>query len=407
MNEVLDLLIYGKQILTLKGGIRKGSSLAHLGIIEDGIVGIKNGKINLVEERSGKKFDAKYEIDASNELVMPGFIDSHTHLLFYGSREEEFELRIKGYSYNEIQNKGGGIWNTVKKTINAKDDELEKILIERIRFAIENGTTTIEIKSGYGIEPEQEIRLLKLLNRIKYKVDITIIPTFLAHLPPKNRSEYVEKITNEILPYIRINNLAKFVDVFCEESAFNKMETLYILKKARDEGFSLKIHAGEFKDIGCCDILDMLDLTSIDHLVYSNEQCEEKIINKSVCVTLLPATSFSLMQRPANARKYIEKDIIISLASDFSPASWILSLQEVISIACRYLKLLPSECISATTINAAYALKMDKDYGSIEKGKFADVLVMNVPNYNWIGYTMGFNHVKFTIKEGKIVYAKE
>jgi imidazolonepropionase len=400
---MVDILIKGKEILTLKNGVRKGKEIKNLGIIYDGIVAIEAGKIVFVgEEKYKDKFNAKIEIDASNNVVMPAFIDAHTHLLFYGSREDEYEMIIKGYSYSEILKKGGGIWKTVRLTKQAKEEEIMKETIQRIEKFIENGITTIEIKSGYGIDYEEEIKQLKIINKIKNQTCTRIVPTLLAHLPKENREEYVNGFC-KLLRYVYEEKLAKFVDVFCDVGAFNCDEAERIFSEAEKLGFLLKIHAGEIANTGCGKLFQKFKFTSADHLIFLNEEDVKSLVENNICGVLLPATSFSLMHQNANARKYIDKGMIIALATDFSPINQVYGMENVIAIACRNLRMSQAECITATTINAAYALNLHNILGSLEENKLADIIIMNVPNYKWIGYTIGYNHVITVMKEGKII----
>jgi len=391
-----DLIIKAKQIITLKGGVRRKEKLKDLAIIEDGMIGINGDKISYVGEE--KKVESREELYA--EVIMPSFIDAHTHLLFFGSREDEFEMRIEGLSYAEILRKGGGIWRTVETTRKAKDEEILRVTKERLDYLLEHGTTIVEIKSGYGIDPNEELRELKLINQLKKNSKLTIIPTLLAHLKP-NQAWLKDFL--DIIPYVARENLAYFVDSFCDIGALSYEDTDSIFSIASKYGLKLKVHAGELGDIGCGKLLEKYDLISIDHIIHLDDKSLELAIIKNTCGVILPATSFSLMQNQANVRKYIEKGLIIALASDFSPASWICDMQSVIAIACRELRMTQAECIAASTINAAYALNIHENYGSIEKGKYADLTAFKVPNYKWIGYTLGYNHVDFVIKHGKLV----
>jgi len=398
----VDILIKAKQILTLKGGPKTKEEMKDLKIINDGYVAIKDGFICYVGEKKGD-IKPKEEIDASNKVLMPAFIDPHTHLLFSGSREEEFTMRIEGKSYIEILKAGGGILKTVKDTKKAKDEEIIKEVNERLKYLLQHGTTVIEIKSGYGIDYEEELRELILINEIKKKSIVDIIPTLLAHVPKENHENYIEGFINYLIPKVAKEKLCNFVDVFCDIGAFNYEESYKIYSEAVKHNLLLKIHAGEFGDIGCGKLFSEFKFTSADHLIYIKDNEIEDLIKNKTCGVILPATSFSLMQKYCNARKYIEKGLIIALASDFSPASWIGDMQSVISIACRTLRMTQAECITAATINSAYALNLHNLYGSIEEGKIADLIILNVPNYFWIGYTLGYNHVETVIKNGKIV----
>ncbi|MDT7891528.1 MAG: imidazolonepropionase [Thermoproteota archaeon] len=394
-----DLAIKAKQAVTLKGGIRIKERLKELAIVEDALIGINGEKVTYVGEE--KNYEAKQEISA--QLVMPAFIDAHTHLLFFGSREDEFEMRIEGLSYSEILKKGGGIWRTVNHTRKASDEEILRVTKERIEYMLEHGTTVIEIKSGYGIEPSEELRELRLINKLKHLTKATIIPTLLAHLKPSDK--WIDEFIN-LIPIVVEEKLAEFIDSFCDLGALSYEDTSRIFSIASKYGLKLKAHVGELADIGCGALVKNFNLVSMDHIIYLDDTSLDYMIEKKTCGVILPATSFSLMSNYADVRKYIDKGLIIALASDFSPASWINDMQSVISIACRTLKMTQAECISASTINAAYALGLHEKYGSIEEGKFADLICLNVPNYKWIGYTLGYNHIGTVIKHGKVIFEK-
>jgi imidazolonepropionase len=394
-----DLAIKAKQAVTLKGGIRIKERLKELAIVEDALIGINGEKVTYVGEE--KNYEAKQEISA--QLVMPAFIDAHTHLLFFGSREDEFEMRIEGLSYSEILKKGGGIWRTVNHTRKASDEEILRVTKERIEYMLEHGTTVIEIKSGYGIEPSEELRELRLINKLKHLTKATIIPTLLAHLKPSDK--WIDEFIN-LIPIVVEEKLAEFIDSFCDLGALSYEDTSRIFSIASKYGLKLKAHVGELADIGCGALVKNFNLVSMDHIIYLDDTSLDYMIEKKTCGVILPATSFSLMSNYADVRKYIDKGLIIALASDFSPASWINDMQSVISIACRTLKMTQAECISASTINAAYALGLHEKYGSIEQGKFADLICLNVPNYKWIGYTLGYNHIGTVIKHGKVIFEK-
>lgn len=394
-----DLVIKAKQALTLKGGIRTKKKLRELAIVEDALIGINGEKIAYIGEE--KSYEAKQEIYA--QLAMPAFIDAHTHLLFFGSRENEFEMRIEGLSYSEILKKGGGIWKTVNQTKKASDEEILRVTKERIEYMLEHGTTVIEIKSGYGIEPSEELRELRLINKLKNLTKATIIPTLLAHLKPTDK--WIDEFMN-LIPIVAEEKLAEFIDSFCDLGALSYEDTFRIFSIASKYKLKLKAHVGELADIGCGALVKDFNLVSLDHIIYLDEASLNYMIEKKTCGVILPATSFSLISKYADVRNYIDKGLIIALASDFSPASWINDMQSVIAIACRTLKMTQAECISASTINAAYALALHEKYGSIEEGKFADLILLNVPNYKWVGYTLGYNHVETVIKHGKIIFEK-
>ncbi|MDI6855783.1 MAG: imidazolonepropionase [Candidatus Thermoplasmatota archaeon] len=410
MRLKVDLALKNcSQLLTLRASTpKKRAELKDLGIICDGTVGIKDGKIVAVGKASELKLDSKKEIDCSNKLVLPGFVDCHTHLVFAGSREKELELKLQGKSYIEILEAGYGIHSTVRATRRASAEELKTLAVSRLWKMLANGTTTLEVKSGYGLDLKNELKCLRVIRELQKLSPINIVPTFLVHAVPleyKDRSEeYVQLIINKLLPEVVAGKLAEFCDVFLERGAFSLAQARNILKAGKNLGVAPKLHADEFNDLNGAELAAELDCVSADHLLKSNEKGIRELAKKDIIGVLLPGSSFTNFLDYANARKYIELGLPIALATDFNPNCWIDSLGFVIALACYKMKMLPSEAIASSTINAAFAIGKEKVIGSLEAGKKADILVMSTDNYNSIPYRLGSNIIEKVIKSGKVVF---
>lgn len=402
------------ELITLRGKNcpRTGKEMRDLGIIPDGAVIVSGGKIVSVGEtkeleKQAKRMDKIKTIDASSKVVMPGFVDPHTHLIFAGSREHELELKLKGATYMEILKKGGGILNTVKATRRASKRELISSAISRLDTMLEFGTTTTEAKSGYGLTVKDEIKMLEAVREIKHPIDV--VPTFMgAHaVPPEyagKEDAYVDLIIYKMLPEIAKRNLAEFCDVFCEKGVFTTEQSRRLLKAAKKYKLIPKIHADEMVDTGGAALAAEIGAISAEHLLKSSQKGLDAMAKKKVIATLLPASVFTLMlDAHADARYMIEKGIPIALGTDLCPNCWTESMQTIISMACYRMKMLPSEAITAATINAAYAINRGEDIGSIEIGKNADIIVLNAPNYKQIPYRFGINLVDKVIKSGRLV----
>lgn len=402
-----DLLIKNGKVITVASKSPKiGLEMNDLGIIDRGVVSVKDGKISYV----GKKLrEAKFVVDANESIVMPGFVDSHTHLVFAGTREEEFELRLKGKSYQEISKRGGGIISTVKATREASKEELISLAKKRLDYALTWGTTTIEIKSGYGLNLEDEIKMLEVMNRLNKIHSISIVPTFLgAHAVPNERSkkEYMSILMNEAIP--RAKELAKFCDVFCENGFFTPDESKQILERGKQFGMKPKIHADELNNSGGSEVAGEVDAISADHLVHPSDKGLSMMKEVGTIAVLLPGTTFFLNSEAAPTRKIMDYGIPIAIGSDFNPGSCtILSMPIIVGLACLILGLTPAEALVSATINAAYAIGVGDRVGSLEIGKDADIIILNVKSHQEIPYWFGHNPVSMVIKKGKIVYEKE
>jgi len=380
-----------------------------LGVVDNGGVAINQGKIVLAAstELLERKFRARRTIDAEDEIILPGFVDPHTHLVFAGAREAEFQLRIAGASYMDVLGKGGGIIETVNRTRQASSESLFQSGMERLDTCLESGSTTVEIKSGYGLRDDEELKILRTIQRLKKYHPIAIVPTFMgAHaVPPgETSSEYVLGVINEMLPQIAHAGLAEFCDVFCERGAFDSIESRRILGKAAMLGLKLKIHADQFSDSGGAEVANKLHATSADHLVHSATEQLEKMAETKVVPVLLPSSSQSLLAgENADARGMLAMGLPVALGTDFSPSNWMLGQLTVAALASRELRMNASEIIRGITINAAKAIGLEKRIGSLHPGKQADLVTLRAPNHRWIGYTYGERIVDNVLIEGEWV----
>ncbi len=417
-NDEPDLaIVHANQLITMdsKFGVpRIGEKMGELAIILDGAVAVKDDKIifvgNTKDLMSKFAYDQiKKKIDATNKLVTPGFIDPHTHIVFDGSRENELSMKLAGKSYLEILETGGGILKTVRETRKASLEKLvengKKILDRMMTY----GTTTVETKSGYGLSLDNEIKSLKAANILNKEHPLDVVSTFLgAHaIPPEYKGrteEYVDLIITEMIPKIASEGLAEFCDVFCEEGIFSIEQTQKIINAAKRYGLKPQIHIDEIVDTNGALLAAKLNAIQAGHLLKSNDEGLKAMAKAGVIATLLPGTPFCLMLKDyAPARKMIEFGISVALATDLNPNCWTESMQMIIVLACYNMKLSPAEALTAATINAACALQRQDKVGSIEVGKKADLVMFNVPNYQFLAYQFGINLVSTVIKNGKIV----
>jgi len=413
----VDLLIHSaSQLLTLADGPQRGGKLGELGIIEDGAIAIVGDRIQAVGESDELRstYEADETIHAVGRVVMPGFVDPHTHLIWAGDRADEFEARASGATYMEILAEGGGILSTVRQTRATETSALIMQAEQRLSRMLRNGTTTAEAKTGYGLELETELRMLKAILKLDERGPIELVPTFLpAHAVPSEQEAdaYIETISNEMLPALvewwgKNGNAAPFpfVDVFCEEGAFDLAQSRRVLSAAQDLGFPLKIHADEFASLGGVALAVELGAVSADHLVHTPAD-EIMSLGKSETVAIaLPATPFGLGETDYTpASKFLEANGLLALATDLNPGTaWCESLQFVIALATRYMGLSPAQAIAACTINAAAAIGREELIGSLEPGKQADLLILEVDSYRHLGYRFGTNLVQRVFKKGKV-----
>lgn len=411
---MLKLLAYPSQIVTVdtKGlNYKSGKWLHQIDVLENHSIVIEGDIIkDIIKNSSLNHSNFDEVINVKDKIVLPGLIDCHTHTAFAGSRANEFKLKISGSSYEEIAKSGGGIQKTVDSVRALSIEELIKIIKPRVDYFITQGVTTLEIKSGYGLNFEAEVKLLKVINYFKKYSNINIISTFLgAHTFPIEfkdyKDEYCGLLTDQLLPYVSENNLAEFCDGFCEKTAFSAYQIDQIFNKASKLGFKLKLHTDQFNDIGGIDIGIKHSATSIDHLEVISEENIEKISNSGITCVLLPGVSFCLKYGYAPARKLIDNNAIVALSTDYNPGtSPIANLNLIMSLAAIEMKMTIEESISAVTINAAKALGINEKTGSIEPGKLADFAILDTLEYSDIVYNIGKNLNCMTIKEGNIIY---
>jgi imidazolonepropionase len=388
------------ELLTLKGGPRTKERMKDLAIIQEGAVAIEGETITAVGKTSN--IDCTGEvIDAEGKVVMPGFVDPHTHLIFDGTREEEFQMKIEGKEYMEIMKAGGGIYYTVDKTRKATKQQLKERAVKTLDRMLQYGTTTIEAKSGYGLDLETEIKSLECISEIEHCVER--IPTYLVHAVPRGFSgDYTRYVIEDILP--RAAPLAEFVDVFCEEGVFSLSQTRESIEAARHYGLRPRLHVDEFSS-GGAELASDLNCMSADHLENTTEAGIQNLAESQTAGILLPGTPFVLNGKYPDARRMIEAGVLVALATDFNPNCMTESMQFIISLACIKMRMTPAEAIAAATVNAAYSVGRE-DIGSLEVGNQADVLILDMPNYKHLGYHFGVNLVEMVIKKGKIVYER-
>jgi imidazolonepropionase len=406
------------QLLTLKGGPQRGADLGNLGIIPDGAVVIRDEKIVAVGKTA--EIRAAYPqdplLDASGCVVMPGFVDPHTHLIWGGDRAAEFEMKIAGTPYLDILAAGGGILSTVRATRTASIESLIAQARPRLLRMFAHGTTTVEAKTGYGLQTATELRLLKALLALEDENRVDLAITFLgAHaIAPEYKDDpqgYTDLVSDTMLTIVwqwwelhAPGQTLPFVDVFCENKAFTLAQSRQILTKAKELGFPLKIHADEFDNLGGVQLAVELGAASADHLVVTSDADIEALGRSDTVAVSLPCTPFGLAQcHYTPAQKIIAANGILALATDCNPGTtWNESMQFVIALACRAMKLTPAQAIAASTINAAHAIRRSNRIGSLEVGKQADILILSVPDYRHVGYRYGTNLVKQVVKRGRI-----
>ena len=418
-NMPESLLLTGcSQLVTLAGPApRRGHHLADLGAIKDGAVLIRNGTIAAAGPRAKveKHTDARHarKQDLGGRVVTPGLVDAHTHLVFAASRAQEYEQRIAGASYEEIARAGGGILSSVRALRAASDQDLLAAARARLARMAAHGTTTVEAKTGYGLDFDNELRTLRLLKTLATEQPVEIVPTLLAAhtVPPEFRErpegadEYVDRIVRLLLPAVALERLAEFCDVFVERGAFSVPQARHILAAARALGLTPRLHAEQLRRTGGARLAVEVEAASVDHLDFVNPADIRALARSDVACILLPGCSFHLgLAHYAPARKLIDAGAIVALATDFNPGtSPTLSLPMAMAIACTQMRLTPAEALAACTINAAYSLRRHARVGSLEPGKDADLTAWDVSDYREIPYYFGVNHCAMTFKRGRVV----
>lgn len=405
------------QVITCSGFEGKfGKDMNNINVIENATVVVEDGiikEIGSLEDILKKYNEKHFEIvDASNKAVLPGFVDSHTHFVFGGFRAEEFSWRLNGESYMDIMNKGGGIVNSVRGTREATEDELYESAKKRLDSMIHFGVTTVEGKSGYGLDYETELKQLRVMDRLQKDHSIDICKTFMgAHATPEEykgrNEEYINFIIEDVLPKVAEEKLAEFCDVFCEEGVFSVEESRKILLKAKELGMKIKLHADEIVQLGGAELAAELGATSADHLLHASDEGIKAMADKKVIATLLPTTAFCLKEPFARARMMIDKGGAVALGTDFNPGSGFTnSIPLMFALATIYMDMSIEEAISAMTINGAAAIGRAETIGSIDKGKKGDLVILEYPSYKFLPYNTGVNIVETVIKDGNIVYKK-
>jgi imidazolonepropionase len=418
-----SLLITGaSQLLTLRGsGPRRGSSLCNLGLIDDGALLLRAGLIAAVGTRAEvealPEARAAEKLDLGGRVALPGFVDSHTHLIHAASRTEEYELKIAGATYEEIARKGGGILNSVKRLRAATADALRKRAAAALNRFAACGTTTVEAKSGYGLDVASELKILRLHKELAAEQPLEIVSTFLgAHVVPAEyrgktggAERYIQLIEQILLPEIGESRLAEFCDVFCDRGAFSVAQSKRILQAGRQWGLAPRLHAEQLRRTGAARLAILMRAASCDHLERVNKSDIQALGKSETVATLLPGCDFHLgLKDYAPARALITAGAIVSLATDYNPGtSPTLSMPMILSLACTQLRMTPAEAITAATVNAAYSLGRGKTIGSLEVGKQADIAVFEVADYREIPYYFGGNLCWMTVKRGRVIHAAE
>jgi imidazolonepropionase len=419
----VDLLIHqAAQLVTCasSNGPKRGKAMTDVGLIPDGAVAVADGEVVAVgpTHELGAQYTAREVIDASGKVVCPGFVDPHTHLVYAGDRVAEFETRIQGATYMEIMGAGGGIASTTKETRAATIDELVVASRPRLDTMLALGTATAEVKTGYGLDTQSEVNMLKAAAALDATHPADLVPTFLgAHAVPSEyggcADEYVDMVVDEMLPQVTewyrssqfsVRQVPLFCDVFCEANVFDRKQSRRVLEAGLSHGVPAKIHADEFETLGGVALAVELGAVSADHLDVTPSAEIKVLARSSTLGVVLPAVNFNLgSSHYADARAMIDASVALALATDINPGSAPCpSMPLVMAIACRYQRILPSEALNASTINAAFAVGLGDRIGSIEVGKQADLLVVNAPDYRHLAYQFGANLVERVVKRGQL-----
>lgn len=408
------------KLITLKGENRprSGEDLKDIGLIEGGVLAAKDDEIIYVgkgELPDDIEIDENTTVlDGKGKTITPGLIDSHTHLVHGGSRENELDMKLKGAEYLDILAAGGGIHSTMDSTKNASFDELYEKAKKSLNTMLSFGVTTVEGKSGYGIEDfDTELRQLEVNQKLNEAHPVDVVTTFMgAHSIPKRYEDdpekFVDRIINEMIPEVEKKNLAEFCDVFCEEGVFTIDQSRRILLAAREHGMKLKIHADEIVTLGGAELAADIGCVSADHLLAASDKGLEALANSNTIANLLPGTAFNLNAEFANARKMIDMGVPVALSTDYNPGSCPTeNLQFIMTLSSLKMRMTPEEVITGVTINGAAALDMVDRVGSLQKGKKADIAIFDAPNLPYIIYHFGINHIEKVIKNGKVVFSKQ
>ena len=418
-----NLIIKNASALVTCSGFmaKKGREMSELGIIADGAVVIEQGRISRVgtttnimaDLKASSKDLSQFEtIDASGKAVLPGFVDSHTHLVFGGYRAEEYAWRLMGDSYMDILQRGGGILSTVRATRSASREELTEAGLKRLDSMLSFGVTTVEGKSGYGLDRETEIKQLEVMADLNRLHPLDVVPTFMgAHavLPEyKGREDdYIDFLLKEVVPEVASRRLAEFCDIFCEKNVFSVEQSRRLLTNAVESGLKSKLHADEIVRLGGAELAAEIGAVSADHLLHASDEGLHAMAEAGVVATLLPATAFSLREPYARGRQMIDAGGAVALATDFNPGSCFSeSIPLVAALAALYVNLSPEEIVTALTLNGAAALDRAQVVGSLDPGKQGDVIILENPSYRFIPYHLGVSTVEKVIKRGTLVFDK-
>ena len=406
------LVLNAAELLTLRGGEgpRTREAAQDLGILEDGAVyseGARIVDVGTTDEVLARHPRADLRIEAAGKVVAPGFVDPHTHPVFAGSREHEVEWKSQGLSYSEIAARGGGILHTVRATREASERDLARDAAKRLRSMAASGTTTVEAKSGYGLRTHDELKILRAIAAAGQAAEVDVVPTFFgAHaVPPEFQARpeaYVNLVREEMLPAVAANRLAESCDAFVDRGYFSAEQAREILSRGADLGFRAKVHADELSDAGGALLAAELEAASADHLIHTSPEGIEALARSRTIAILLPATSLASRLPFADGRRLLAAGVAVAIGTDFNPNCWCESAQLTIALACHHNGLLPAQAVVAATINAAYAVGLASDVGSLEPGKLADLLVLGVPSYRHLGYRVGGNVVRVVIKRGAV-----
>jgi len=420
LPSTVDLLLQGAgQLITCRAegpGPRRGAALADPGLVRGGAIAVAGGRIlaagpeSTVRAAMGRSEPAR-TIDAGGRVVMPGWVDPHTHAVFAHFRADEYEARIRGDSYLEIDRRGGGIRRSVRELREIDEERLFEISRRRIMRMLEQGVTTIEIKSGYGLDLESELKQLRVIARLGRETPLDVAATFMgAHHKPADMParEYLRLLIEEMMPAVAEQRLAGFVDVFCEDGVFDLEETREILEAARRLGFGLKVHADEIVALGGTELAVKMHAVSVEHLTKVTETGISALAGSGTVAVLLPATSFGLASRQfAPARRLIDAGVAVALSTDFNPGSApSSSMPLTVAIACSQMSMTPAEAVTAATYNAACAIGMQEEVGSLEAGKKADFVIYDVEDYREIPSRAGEDHAAVVVKEGAVAWER-
>ena len=411
------------ELVTCSGfNSKRGPEMAELKIIADGAVVIQEGKIEEVGdtqmllsrlEKNATDLDEFDILDASGKAVLPGFVDSHTHLVFGGYRADEFAWRLRGDSYMDIMERGGGILNTVAATRKASSEELIELGLGRLNSILSMGVTTVEGKSGYGLDRDTEMKQLEVMDQLNALHYVDVVPTFLgAHAVPEgykgSTDAFIDFMMEEVLPEVAERKLAKFCDIFCEQNVFSIDQSRRLLTRAQESGLKAKLHADEIVSLGGAELAAELGAISADHLLQATDQGIRQMASAGVVATLLPATAFSLKEPYARGRFMIDAGCAVALASDLNPGSCFTeSIPLVSALAALYMNLSPAEIVTALTINGAAAVDRADKIGSIDQGKAADLVILEFPSHQFIPYHLAVSTVQKVIKSGNLVFDKQ